>query len=114
MPSTAATASGTAAGSVTAANSKTQTPSGNSSASRAATSSRQAGLADPADPGQRHQPMSLHRLLHLGELCFAPNQARRWRPQVSRSRIERLQRRKLGAQAGRPDLEHLDRFGDVP
>ena len=59
MPSTAATASGTAAGSVTAASSKNQTPSGNSSASRAATSSRQAGLADPAHPGQRHQPMCL-------------------------------------------------------
>ena len=59
MPSTAATASGTAAGSATAASSKNQTPSGNSSASRAATSSRQAGLADPAHPGQRHQPMRL-------------------------------------------------------
>ena len=29
---------------------------------------RQAGLADPAHPGQRHQPMSLQRLLHLGQL----------------------------------------------
>ena len=29
---------------------------------------RQAGLADPAHPGQRHQPMSLDRRLHLGQL----------------------------------------------
>ena len=33
---------------------------------------RQAGLADPAHPGQRHQPMSLQRLLHLGQLGLPP------------------------------------------
>ena len=61
MPSTAATASGTAAGSATAASSKSQTPSGNSSAQSRRDLERQAGLADPAHPGQRHQPMSAHR-----------------------------------------------------
>ena len=50
MPSTAATASGTAAGSVTAASSKTQTPSGNSSASRAATSIARRVLPTPPTP----------------------------------------------------------------
>ena len=63
---------------------------------------RQAGLADPAHPGQRHQPMSLHRLLHLGQFGFAPDEARRWRPQVSRCRIERLQGRKLRSAGRRP------------
>src|ERR1700682_1218825 len=50
MPSTAATASGTAAGSVTAASSKTQTPSGNSSANRAATSNARRVLPTPPTP----------------------------------------------------------------
>ena len=50
MPSTAATASGTAAGSVTAASSKNQTPSGNSSASRAATSVARRVLPTPPTP----------------------------------------------------------------
>ncbi len=74
---------------------------------------RQAGLTDPAHPGQRHQPMSLQRLLHLGQFCFASDEARRWRAQVSRCRVERLQGRKLAAQAHGQDLEHLDGFGDV-
>ena len=51
---------------------------------------RQAGLADPAHPGQRHQPMSLQRLLHLGQFCCASDEARRLRAQVSRCRVERL------------------------
>ena len=50
MPSTAATASGTAAGSVTAASSNNQTPSGNSSASRAATSVARRVLPTPPTP----------------------------------------------------------------
>ena len=77
MPSTAATASGTAAGSVTAASSKNHTPSGNSSTSRAGDFGREAGLADPAHPGQRDQPMSLYRGLHLAGLGLAPDEARR-------------------------------------
>ena len=75
---------------------------------------RQAGLADPAHPGQRHQPMSLQRLLHLGQFCFASDEARRLRAQVSRCRVERLKGRKLATQADGQDLEHLDGFGDVP
>ena len=50
MPSTAATASGTAAGSVTAASSKSQTPSGYSSASCVATSSASRVLPTPPTP----------------------------------------------------------------
>src|ERR1700736_1613082 len=50
MPSTAATASGTAAGSVTAANSKNQVPSGNSSLSRAAASKARRVLPTPPTP----------------------------------------------------------------
>jgi hypothetical protein len=58
--------------------------------------------------------MSLHRLLHLGQLGHLPNEARRWRAEVSRCRIERLNGRKLATQADGQDLEHLDRFGDIP
>ena len=105
MPSTAATASGTAAGSATAASSKNQTPSGNSSASARRDFGRQAGLADPAHPGQRHQPMSLQRLLHLGQFCFAPDEARRLRAQVSRRRIERSQGAETRYAGRRPGLE---------
>ena len=50
IPSTAATASGAAAGSVTAANSKSQTPSGNSSARCPATSSARRVLPTPPTP----------------------------------------------------------------
>jgi hypothetical protein len=50
MPSTAATASGTAAGSVTAARSKNQTPSGNSPTRRAATSVARRVLPTPLTP----------------------------------------------------------------
>src|SRR6516165_983467 len=50
MPSTAATASGTAAGSATAASSKNQTPSGNSSTRRAATSNASRVLPTPPTP----------------------------------------------------------------
>src|SRR6478672_3020657 len=53
MPSTAVTASGTAAGSATAANSKTQTPSGNSSARPAATSVARRVLPTPPTPVKR-------------------------------------------------------------
>ena len=50
MPSTAATASGTAARSVTAASSKSHTPSGNSSASREPTSRARRVLPTPPTP----------------------------------------------------------------
>ena len=65
---------------------------------------RQAGLADPAHPGQRHQPMSLQRLLHLGQFCLASDEARRLRAQVSRCRVERLKGRKLADAGRRPGL----------
>ena len=35
----------------------------------------QAGLADPAHPGQRDQPMCSQRRLHLGDLGLAPDEA---------------------------------------
>ena len=60
---------------------------------------RQAGLADPTYPGQRDQPMSLHRGLQLGDLGLAPDEARGRSPQVPRTRIQRPQRRKVRAQA---------------
>ncbi len=75
---------------------------------------RQARLADPARPGQRHQPMSLHRGLHLGELGLAPNEAGNHSPQVPWTRIWRTQRRKVCGQALRLDLEHLDRGRQIP
>ena len=75
---------------------------------------RQPGLADPAYPGQRHQPMSLDRRLHLGDLGLAPDEACGRRPQIPRTRIECPQRRKVRAQARRSDLEHPDRRRHVP
>jgi hypothetical protein len=36
----------------------------------------QAGLADATNPGQRHQPMSLDRRLHLVEFGLASDEAR--------------------------------------
>ena len=74
---------------------------------------RQAGLADPAHPGQRHQPMCSQRRLHLGDFGLAPDEAGGRRPQVPRTRIERTQRRKLDAQARRPQLEHPDRVRHI-
>ena len=56
---------------------------------------RQPGLADPAHPGQRDQPMSLHRGVHLGDLGLAPNEARGRRAQVPRTRIQRPQGREV-------------------
>ena len=55
---------------------------------------RQPGLADPTHPGQRDQPMSLHRGLQLADLGLAPDEARGRRPQVPRTRIQRPQRGK--------------------
>ena len=37
---------------------------------------RQAGLANPAHPGQRHQPMSIDRRFHLVEFGLASDEAR--------------------------------------
>ena len=61
---------------------------------------RQAGLADPAHPGQRHQPMRSQRRLHLGDLGLAPDEAGDRRPQVSRTRIQRPQWRKVRRRPG--------------
>ena len=70
---------------------------------------RQPGLADPAHPGQRHQPMSLHRRLHLGDLGLTPDEAGGRRPQipglVSSARNGRKLRRAgpaLGPETPRP------------
>ena len=67
---------------------------------------RQPGLADPTHPGQRDQPMTLHRGLHLAGLDLTSDEACGHGPQVPRTRIQRPQRRKVGAQAIRLDLEH--------
>ena len=72
MPSTAATASGTAAGPVTAASSKNQIPVGKFLAQPPCDFGCQAGLADHAHPGQRDQPMCSQRGLHLGDVGLAP------------------------------------------
>jgi hypothetical protein len=97
MPSTAATASGTAAGSVTAASSKNPNPVGKFIDETRRDLQCQSGLADPTHPGQRHQPMSLHSGLNLGDLGLAPNEAGDRRPQVPRIPIQRPQRRKVRA-----------------
>ena len=65
--------------------------------SRAATSSGQAGLADPADPGQRHQSVCLAAPFRISATSDSrPIEAGRRTPQVSRRRVQRPQRRKLG------------------
>jgi hypothetical protein len=71
MPSTAATASGTAAGSATAASSKTDTI-GKFIGQARRDLGGQSGLADPAHTSQRHQPMLMERLYHLGDLGLRP------------------------------------------
>ena len=70
---------------------------------------REAGLADPAHPGQRHQPMRLHRGLHLVEFGLTSDEAADRRPQIPRTGIQRPQRRKFRAQAVCSDLKHPDR-----
>ena len=75
---------------------------------------RQAGLADPTHPGQRHQPMSLDRRLHLVEFGLASDEARRRSPQVPRTRIQRPQRRELRTQARCSDLKQPDRGRQIP
>jgi hypothetical protein len=70
---------------------------------------REASLADPAHPGQRDQPMRLHRVLQLGGLGLPPDEARGLRPQIPRRHIDCPQRRKVRAQALRSLLEHTDR-----
>jgi hypothetical protein len=58
---------------------------------------RQARLADPAHPGQRHQPMSLDRRLHLVEFGLTSDEAADRRPQIPRTAIQCPQRRKVRA-----------------
>ena len=115
MPGAAATASGTAAGSVTAASSKNQTPSGNSPARRAATSVARRVLPTPPTPvTDVHQPMSLDRRVHLVEFGLASDRTGGRGAQISRTRIQRPQWWKVGAQALRVDLENLDPGVEVP
>ncbi len=75
---------------------------------------RQPGLADPAHPGQRHQPMSLHRGVHLAGLGLAPDETRRRSPQVAWACVQRPQRWKVCEQALRSDLEHPDWGRQIP
>ncbi len=65
----------------------------------------QAGLADPAHPGQRDQPMCSQRGLHLDDVGLAPDEAIGCRPQVARTRIERTQRRELDGAGRAPAAE---------
>ena len=74
---------------------------------------RQPGVADPAHPGQRDQPMSLHPGVQLGDLRLTPDEARGRSLQVPRTRIQRPQRRKVRLQARRSDLEQPDRGGQI-
>src|SRR6478672_2225384 len=74
MPSTDATASGTAAGSVTAASSKKPDPVGKFIGESCPDLQRKAGLANPTYAGQRHQLMGPHRCFDLGALRLAPDE----------------------------------------
>ncbi len=97
MPSTAANASGTAAGSITEASSKSHTPSGNSSARAAGDLERQPSLTDAAHPRQR-QPsgVSAPRIRVRSTSSCAADQAGDRRPQIPRTRI------RVSATAGSP------------
>jgi hypothetical protein len=75
---------------------------------------RQARLADPAHPGQRHQPVFMERRFDLVDLGLAPHETGRRTPQVARTCVQRPQRRKLGPQALRLQLKHRDRVRHVP
>ena len=113
IPSTAATASGTAAGITDGGQFDHPHPVGELVRRPRGDLQRQPCLADPADTGQRHQAMRLQRRLQLGDFGLAADEAGGRRPEVARRRIERLQRRELGPQPGGPDLEHVDRLRDV-
>ena len=58
--------------------------------------------------------MSLERVLHFGDLRFAPEEARRLGAQIPWTRVERLQWWKVGAQTWGAHLKHTDRHGDIP
>jgi len=58
--------------------------------------------------------MSLDSRLHLVEFGLASDQAARRTPQISRTRIERPQRRKIRRQTRRTHLEDPDRRRHVP
>jgi len=75
---------------------------------------RQPGLADPADTGQRHQPMSLDRRRHLVEFGLASDEARGRGAQIPQTRIQCPQGWELRAQALCLDLEHLNRGRQIP
>ena len=76
MPSTAATASGTAAGSVTAASSKTQTPSGNSSARPRRDLGARRVLPTPPTPVSVTNRCACSAACDLGDLGLASDEAR--------------------------------------
>ncbi len=105
MPSTAATASGTAAGSVTAASSKSHTPSGNSSVSCAATSSASRVLPTPPTPVKVTSRCARSAVFDLTDLRIAPDEARRRGSQIARAGVERPQWRKLLTQVRCPAPE---------
>ena len=54
---------------------------------------RQAGLAHPADPGQRHQPGVTQLLGHRGQLHLAAHERTGQRRQIPRQHVQRPQRR---------------------
>jgi hypothetical protein len=114
MPNTAATASGTAAGFGDRGQLEKPGPVGEFIGPPRGDFQRQAGLADPTYPGQRDQPMSIDRGLHLVKFGLTPDEAADRRPQVPRTRIQRPQRRKIGLQARRSDLKCPDRRRHVP
>ena len=92
MPSTAATASGTAAGSPTAASSITHTPSGKSLADRAATSSASRVLPTPPTPVSVTSRCCLQRRLAARQvLPRGRSKLVVGAPQVSRCWIDGLQ-----------------------
>jgi hypothetical protein len=58
--------------------------------------------------------MGFEHRLHLVDLGFATDEAGQPGPQIPGTRIQCPQCRKLGAQAGRPDLEHPHRGWQIP
>ena len=56
---------------------------------------RQTRLADPARPGQRHQPLVRHECGQLLHLVGPADEARALHRQVARKLVERVQRREL-------------------
>ena len=68
----------------------------------------QTGFADAAHPGQRDEPVRFQLCCHRVEFRLASDETAGRGPQISGRGVEGPQRRKVGTQAGRADLEDPD------